>query len=146
MMLSDGSAMHELADTLLGEVAWSPDSKAVACIRQGDIFLTDTGFHSLTRLTKTDAFENSLHWSPDGKFLAFESDTKLMAVPIAQPGMFDIAKPTFKDGSLNLLDVFPDGKHVLFSESTNDTLPEFVVPRFTGNDVATRSFKGGVGK
>ena len=146
MMLSDGSAMHELDDTLLGEVAWSPDSKTIACTRQGDIFLTDSGFHEFTRLTKTDAHESNLHWTRNGKLLAFESDSKLMALPIDRPGLFDIAKPTFKEGSLNLIDILPDGKRVLFSESTNDTLPEFIVPRFTGNDVSTRTFKGGVGK
>ncbi len=146
MMASDGSAMHELADTLLGEIAWSPDSKTIACTRKGDIFLTDTSFRTFNRLTKTDASENSLHWSRDGKLLAFESDNRLVAVPIGTTGLFEIARSSLKDGSANLVEVFPDGKRVLFTESSNDSLPEFVVPRFTGKDVSTRSFKGGIGK
>lgn len=146
MMSSDGSAMHELEDTLLGEIAWAPDSKAIACTRRGDIFLTDTSFRSFDRVTKTDAIESSLHWSPDGKLLAFESDGRLMGLNVIKAGVFEVAKPSMKDGSLNFIDFFPDGKRALFSESTNEGLPEFVVPRFTAKDVSTRSFKGGVGK
>ncbi len=143
---SDGSGLRQIADTLLGEVEWSPDGKTIACTRKGDIFLTDTSFASFQRLTKSEAYENSLHWSSDGKILSFSADGKLMMIPAGKPGFADIAKPSGKDVSLNMIDFTPDSKKVLFSESNREGLTEFVVPRFTGKEVSTTSLKGGVGR
>jgi dipeptidyl aminopeptidase/acylaminoacyl peptidase len=143
---SDGSNLHQIADTLLGELSWSPDSRSVACTRKGDLFLTDTSFHTFERLTKTDASENSLSFSPDGKYLVFSSDDKLMALPVGAHGVYDLAKPSSKDASVNLVDFTPDSKKIIFTESDREGLKEFVVPRYTGKEVTTRSFKSGVGK
>ena len=146
IMDSRGTALRPIADTLLGAISWSPDSKSVACTRKGDIFLTDSTFTSFARVNKTEAFEGSLTWSPDGKILAFESDNKLASYVIGKPGIFELVKPSMKDGSLNLVDFTPDSKRVLFTESSDEGLPEFIVPKFTGKEVSTRSFKGGVAK
>ncbi len=146
MMDGRGNDIHILPDTLLGEFAWSPDAKSVACVRKGDIFFTDNSFSSFERVNKSESREGGLKWSPDGKLLAFESDGKLWAIPFGKSGMFELAKPSMKDGSLNLVDFTTDSKRIVFTESTDDGLPEFVVPKFTGKDVSTRSFKGGVTK
>jgi len=146
LMRSDGLAMHVLGDTLIGEIQWSPDSKTIACTKRGDVFLTDTGFQSFRRLTKTDAYEHSLHWSPDGKMLEFSSDNKLMAVNIDKPGIVDIAAASAKEASIRLIDFTPDGKRAVFVEDDEEGQQEFVVPRYTGKEVTTRSFKSGVGK
>jgi dipeptidyl aminopeptidase/acylaminoacyl peptidase len=143
---SDGSGLRQIADTLLGEVEWSPDGKTIACTRKGDIFLTDTAFASFQRLTRSDAWENSLHWSSDGKNLSFGSDGKLMIIPAGRPGFAEIARPAGKEVSLNMIDFTPDSRKILFSESNREGLTDFVVPRFTGKEVSTTSFKGGVGK
>lgn len=146
LMHADGSGMHEIADTLLGEVAWGPDGSTIACTRKGDIFLTDTSFQSFERLTKTDAYENSLSWSKDGSRLFYSADRQLKAMATGHPAIFDIAQASPKDASVNLLDVTPDGRKVVFSESNREGLTEFLTPRYTGTDVTTSSFKGGVGK
>jgi dipeptidyl aminopeptidase/acylaminoacyl peptidase len=145
-MRADGSGMHLIPDTLLGEVEWSPDSKTIACTRKGDIFLTDTAFHSFVRLTKTESQEGGLTWSKDGTLLFFSSEDKLEALSVGKTGLFDLAKPTMKDGNVNMIDLADDGKRVLFSESTNEGLPDFIVPRYTGKEVTSRSFKSGVNK
>src|SRR5258706_10645569 len=44
MVHADGSALHMLADSLLGGIEWAPDSKTVACTRKEDIYLTDSSF------------------------------------------------------------------------------------------------------
>lgn len=146
MMNSDGTGSRMLADTLMGEVAWSPDGMTIACTRKGDVFLTDTSFKNFTRLTKSDAREGSLTWSMDGKLLAFSSGDKLIAMATDRPGTFEIAKSSAKGSSLNIFEFAPDGKRLLFSESVDEGLPEFLTPRFTGKDVTTSSFKGGVSK
>lgn len=143
---SDGSAMHIIGDTLLGEIQWSPDSKSIACTKKGDVFLTDTGFQSFRRITKTDAYEHSLHWSPDGRILEFSSDNKLLAMNIEKPEIVDIAAASSKDASIHFIDFTPDGKRAVFVEYDQEGQQEFVVPHYTGKDVTTRSFKSGVGK
>ncbi len=143
---SDGSGMRMISDTLLGEVEWSPDGKTLACTRKGDVFLTDTSFRAYERITRTDTWENSLRWSPDGKYLIFSSDGRLIMVNIAEPGFTEIARPGGKDASLNFIDITPDNRKVVFTESNREGLQEFIVPRYTGKDVSTNSFKGGIGR
>ena len=67
-------------------------------------------------------------------------------VNIAEPGFTEIARPGGKDVSLNFLDITPDDKKVIFTESNREGLQEFIVPRYTGKDVSTNSFKGGIGR
>ncbi|HTK81614.1 MAG TPA: S9 family peptidase [Bacteroidota bacterium] len=146
MMSGDGADQHMLADTLLDEVEWSPNSQTVACTRKGDIFLTDNTFSAFDRITKTEAGEGGLRWSHNGKYLAFSGDKALYAFTTGKPGIIELARTTEKDGSLGLVEFTPDDKKIVFTESTDEGLPDFVVPRFTGKDVTTRSFKGGVNK
>lgn len=146
IMARNGSGQRMIPDTLLGEVEWSPDGRTIACTRKGDIFLTDTSFRSVLRLTKTESGGNSLHWSADGKILSFSSEGKLMMITIGKPGFAEIAKPGGKDVSLSVIDFTPDGRKVLFTESNREGLPDFLVPRYTGKEVSTSSFKGGVSK
>jgi dipeptidyl aminopeptidase/acylaminoacyl peptidase len=140
------SGPRMIADTLLGEIEWSPDGKTIACTRKGDIFLTDTGFASYQRLTKSESGEGSLRWSADGKILFYSSDGKLMMMTMGTPGYSEIAKPAGKDAGLNLIDLSPDDRKVLFAESNREGLPELLLPRYTGKEVSTNSFKVGLGK
>jgi len=146
IMSTDGTNKHMLADTLLGEIAWSPDRHTIACTRNGDVFLTDTSFQKFERLTKTEASEYGLRWSPDGKLLAFRSDKKIFALQIGKTGMNELIHPSEKDSWVNLIDFAPDGRHVLFSESNRSDGQEFIVPKYTGKDVTTSSFKSGIEK
>ena len=146
MMNADGSNQHIINDTLLNDIEWSPDSKAVACVRKGDIFLTDTSFKSFERITKTDAYEGGIHWSQDGKLLSFSSDGKLIACHLGSTGFYEVSRSGQKDASVSFIEFSPDNKHITFFESNRDSLQEFIVPRYTGKEVSTSSFKGGVSK
>jgi dipeptidyl aminopeptidase/acylaminoacyl peptidase len=142
----DGNGRRQLQDTLLGEVAWAPDGRTVACTRGGDVYLTDSALASFERVTKTDGWEGNLRWSPDGSRLAFSADDRVLTVAPGKPGYAELLRSPGKEWSIYLLDFFPDGKHVLFTESSRDGLPEFITPRFTGKEVTTSSFKGGIAK
>jgi dipeptidyl aminopeptidase/acylaminoacyl peptidase len=146
MMNSDGNDMHMIQDTLVGEIEWSPDSRTIACTKKGDIFLTDHHFKNFERLTKTDDREGGLSWSKDGSMLFFSSGDRTLALTIGKTGISEILKPAAKDWSSYMRDIMPNGKKVIFIESTREGLPEFITPRYTGKDVTTSSFRGGIGK
>lgn len=146
MMNSDGSDARQIADTISGGFAWSPDGKRIACTRNGDVFLTDTSFLTFTRLTKTDANEWGLRWTKTGKWLVFNAEKKIMAMPLGEPGVYEIARTALKEGSVSVLDISDDERLMLFAEYNREGLPDFIVPRYTGKDVSTSSFKGGVSK
>lgn len=146
LMNSDGTNNHQIADTLVSEIEWSPDAKTIACVRQGDIFLTDTSFRTFTRLTKTEGYENNLSWSKDGKLLTFSSDGKIVAVELGKNSWYELTKKPAADVSVYLIDLTSDGKKAIIGENDRGGLKEFIVPKYTGTDVTTNSFKAGVSK
>jgi dipeptidyl aminopeptidase/acylaminoacyl peptidase len=141
-----GSGAHQLPDTLLGEIAWSPDGSHIACTRGGDLYFSDLAFGVFDRVTKTESYEGGLRWSPDGSRLAFSSGDRVLTVRPGAAGYSELLRPSDKDWSVNLLEFFRDGKRVLFMESNREGLPEFITPRFTGKNVTTSSFRGGIAK
>lgn len=146
MMNSDGTRRYQVADTTLGDIELSSDSRTVACTRNGDIFITDTSFTNFERMTKTDAYESGLRWAPNGRLLAYYSDKKLYAASVWKLALYEVAKPSSENSYIRMHDFFPDSKRVLFSETNQETLKEFIVPRFTGKEVSTRTFKAGLAK
>ncbi len=140
------SDRHLIADTLIGEIAWSPDGRKVACTRKGDLFFADSTLTTFEQITKTDTWEGGLTWSPDGSKLAYSAGDNVLMVTPGKPGYADLLHPSSKEWSVNLVDFFPNGKRVLFTESNREGLPEFITPRFTGKEVTTSSFKGGVSR
>lgn len=146
MVMSDGRGLHQIADTLAGGFAWSLDGKTLACTRKGDIFLTDTAFTTFTRLTKTEAGEYGLRWSKSGEWLFFNAEKKIMAMHPARPGIVEVARAVGRDVSVSLIDISNDERNVLIAEYDSEGLPEFIVPRYTGKDVSTKSARGGISK
>lgn len=141
-----GNSHSIVADTLIGEITWSPDGRRIACTRKGDVYLVDSSLTSFERITKTDAHESGLTWSPDGSQLAYSSGENVLVVTLGRSGYADLLRPSSKEWSVNLNAFLPDGKKVLFTEWNREGLPEFITPRYTGKDVTTSSFKGGISK
>jgi dipeptidyl aminopeptidase/acylaminoacyl peptidase len=144
MMNADGSGAHKLADTLAGEIEFSPDGKTVACTRKGNIDLTDPTFGSFTQLTRSDDGDGNLHWSHDGKTLVFEEHDMIIAMHPDKPGYSQVVKVSNEKSNLSLIDVFPDGKHVLFNETNSDSEKEYLIPKYTGKEVTTSTIGGGI--
>jgi Tol biopolymer transport system component len=65
--------------------SWSPDSKNIALIHKGDIWITPAGGEKPVQITKTTAVEYGPDWSPKGDKIAYtseinEGDVRLMVV------------------------------------------------------------------
>ena len=135
-----------VADTLLGEIAWSPDGQRIACTRKGDVYFADSTLTGFEQITKTDSWERGLIWSPDGLQLAFASGENVMRVTPGKTGYAELLRPSSNEWSVSMNAFLPGGRKVLYTEWNREGLPEFITPRFTGKDVTTSSFKGGISK
>ncbi len=51
--------------------SWSPDSKKLALIHEGDIWIIPLEGGNPVQITKTPANERWVHWSPDGKWISY---------------------------------------------------------------------------
>jgi Tol biopolymer transport system component len=65
--------------------SWSPDSKNIALIHKGDVWITSSEEEKPVQLTKTSAVEYGPVWSPGGEIIAYtseinEGDVRLMVV------------------------------------------------------------------
>lgn len=145
-MNADGNGKEMIADTLVGEIAWSPDGRSAACTRKGDLFFCDPAFAAFTRVTKSSDGASSLAWSKDGRILVFRQGGALLAVSPGKPGFTEIAKSPRKEVSERLVDLTPDGRRALIAESDREGEKEFLVPHFTGKDVTTSPLRSGLAK
>jgi Tol biopolymer transport system component/C-terminal processing protease CtpA/Prc len=57
------------------EAAFSPNGKEVAIIVRGDVYVTSVEFETTKRITNTPGSERWLTWSPDGRSLAYASES-----------------------------------------------------------------------
>jgi TolB protein len=66
--------------------SWSPDSKNIALVHKGDIWITSSDGEKPIQITNTSEIEGGPSWSPGGKKIAYvsqteEGDASLMIVP-----------------------------------------------------------------
>ncbi|MCK5700976.1 MAG: PD40 domain-containing protein, partial [Cyclobacteriaceae bacterium] len=52
--------------------SWSPDSRKLALIHEGDIWIIPLEGGNPVQITKTPANERWVHWSPDGKWISYK--------------------------------------------------------------------------
>jgi len=76
---------HKLADG--AAPAWSPDGKAVAFLRTGDIWSIPAAGGDAVKLTDQPRAVQRFAWSPDGKYIAF---TEQDEIPISDPTVFEV--------------------------------------------------------
>lgn len=58
----------------MGPLPWSPDGKQIALVRGGDIYIMETDGANVRQLTANDKLDALPTWSPDGRYIAFQSD------------------------------------------------------------------------
>jgi TolB protein len=76
-----------------GEPSWSPDGKQIAFLRMnrgdrpdyeemdGDVFVVSTSGGEPKRMTFDNKHKQNLHWSPDGKYIAYDTSGEAWIVP-----------------------------------------------------------------
>lgn len=96
----------------------SPDGSKICFTYQGNLWIVATSGGVATRLTANDSFDSNAHWSPDGKWIAFNSDRDGGRQVFVIPSVGGPARQvTFHVSSTSVFDWFPDGKSVLVTSS-----------------------------
>lgn len=91
----------------LRQPSWSPDGKYILFSASDGIYVVSVDGNTLTKVTEGANITPPLHWSPDGQWIGFLSNTVSSTI-----GLF-IIRPNGND--LRLIKVFPDKDILQFS-------------------------------
>lgn len=104
--------------------ALSPDAQEISFSYGGDLYKSPAQGGTAVRLTQHPAYEGVSLWSPDGKYIVFESDRKgnidLFRMDL-QTG--DILQLTFFEKDEHLCSFTPDGQSILLSALYEQPFP-----------------------
>ena len=115
---------------VVGEIAWSPDSKRIAFSVQGDLYVVGARDGRMARLTHTHAWESSPLWSPDGRWLAFlRGDAVWMLEPDGAREL-QLTEDAGDDVSLTTLRWAPDGRRLAVEFQDDRGRGRLVVPHY----------------
>jgi tricorn protease len=117
--------------------AASPDGSRFCFTYQGNLWMSPIDGGPATRLTANDSYDSSPRWSPDGKWIAFNSDreggTQVFLIPaVGGPAR----QVTFHSAPTLVHDWFPDGKRLVVT-STRETFRQSIYSL----DALTGAFK-----
>lgn len=106
------AAGHALYPDFASDPAISPDGRQVCFVYDGDLWLVAFAGGEARRITSTTASEWGPSWSPDGKWLAFNSTREGGSYPYLMPAQGGPATPIIA-GSYTVSDWFADSQHLL---------------------------------
>jgi len=129
-------------DYRAGEITWAPDSRHIAFVARGDIYLATPG-GELARLTATRAGEGELAWSPDSRFLAFTRDAAVWALEVERGRELQLTPAGGDSLDPSTLQWSPDGNRLAFLGRDVRGQRELLVPNFLGERVSTGRAKEG---
>ncbi|TES91857.1 MAG: PDZ domain-containing protein [Candidatus Cloacimonadota bacterium] len=125
----------------------SPDGSKISFSYYGDIWVVDAGGGRAERLTVSDGYESKSFWSPNGKWVAFETDRwgndDICVIPSG--GSFPPKRLTYYSTYDALYGWTPDGRYILFGSHRhnlrwslykihlNGELPEQITTFSAGN-------------
>ncbi len=106
LWLAEGRAparrILSLPGEIIGEVRWSPDSRALVFIRtplgsvtdaRSEVWRLDIADHRLTRLTRNNLPDHLPHWAADGRTITVRRGEKTLSLPADRLSPDDAAAP-----------------------------------------------------
>lgn len=104
--------------------AVSPDGRKLCFTYQGNLWTVPVEGGPATRLTANDSYDSNPHWSPDGKWIAFNSDREGGSQIFLIPSFGGPARQvTYHSAPTEVNDWFPDGKSLLVTTSRDTPRP-----------------------
>jgi serine/threonine-protein kinase len=107
----------------------SPDGKKIAVVKDGDLWIIDRARKLQTRLTRSDQPEIQLVWTPDSRMIIYARDNPQYEIywqPADGSGSEKLLVTSPNDK--NPKSVSPDGRTLLFTESTGHGDDLFMIP------------------
>jgi Tol biopolymer transport system component len=140
--VASGNTDHKLHFknvSAINDVSWGPNNKLVFSGNQGgvsDLFTYDMSSGTLTQLTNDRYAQLQPTWSPDGRFLAFATDSGPDTdFEQLRYGKMNIAIRDMTTGTTRLLPLFKDSKHINPQYSPDGRQLYFVSDRGGINDL-----------
>lgn len=104
--------------------AASPDGSRICFTYQGNLWVVPVDGGPATRLTANDSYDSNPRWSPDGKWIAFNSDREGGSQVFLIPSVGGPARQvTFHSVPTTVHDWFPDGRSLLVTSSRETPRP-----------------------
>jgi dipeptidyl aminopeptidase/acylaminoacyl peptidase len=129
-------------DYRVASIAWAPDSRRVAFVARGDVYVATTG-GDVERLTATRSAESDVVWSPDGRHVAFVRDVAAWALEVGRGRELQLTAAGGDSLIPTSLQWSPDGRRIAIV--TRDERPQrsLLVPNYLGERVTTGEVKEG---
>jgi dipeptidyl aminopeptidase/acylaminoacyl peptidase len=112
------------------DIVWSPDSRSLAFVDAGDVFVVDVKHGNLQRLTRTPSTESNPRWSPDGAHVSYQRDNAIWISDLETPLQIEIQDVV--QSSETLLDHkwSPDGSWIAFLTNDDSGRDQLLVPDY----------------
>lgn len=132
---ANDSAGFALPRVSIYSFTWSPDGNRLAFAGEdGDIYVMSVDGTGMTNLTNSPATDSKPSWSPDGKWIAFVSDSDLYIIGVDGSGQqrlttdIGISGAVQRDSTANNFLVWsPDATRIAFASGHDGPSPIYVV-------------------
>ena len=121
---------------------FSPDSRKILYVYEGDLYVADVEGGGNERLTRTKSGESEAFWAPDGKSILYASGGALYRLNYPGPGLVQLTAPS-GDAAHGTPRWSPDGTRVAFVSEEGKDQHSFHVPYYVDEWVSTKDSKRG---
>ncbi|MCK4547386.1 MAG: prolyl oligopeptidase family serine peptidase [Candidatus Eisenbacteria sp.] len=143
-------ALDKAYDWGIGQLAWSPDSKTIAFVLRGDIFLVDArGRQDPRVLMRTQAGESRVRFSPDGELLSFIKSQNLWTRNLKTGEIRQLTTLSKNKSALSYpatssirrYEWTPDGSAIALLIWDTDVMEDIVIPDYLPSRVEAGNWK-----
>ena len=143
-------ALDEAYDWGISQFAWSPDSKRIAFVLRGDLFLVDVAGKKPPRaLIRSTSSESSPEFSPDGELISFVRSQNLWTYNLETGEIRQLTTLSKNRGvlsypttsSIRRYEWSPDGSHVALLIWDTSAMEDIVIPDYLPDRVEATAWK-----